>query len=173
VGREEQWGLPGNPCLKLVDVRGQLCKEWVYALALALHPQRSMSIECRRGLDLLLAQDTLQASNLGHEIAKIVGVEKDRGFFTYFARYDIAFVLDLCWRIGASLEDERVASMVKFVREQSDEYGLWDYPAYPEVSRWLSFDLLRSLSSIDSDTGWISLEPLSPFQPYPKQPRRY
>ncbi|HEY95127.1 MAG TPA: terpene cyclase/mutase family protein [Dehalococcoidia bacterium] len=141
--------------------------------ALALHPQRSMSIECRRGLDLLLAQDTLQASNLGHEIAKIVGVEKDRGFFTYFARYDIAFVLDLCWRIGASLEDERVASMVKFVREQSDEYGLWDYPAYPEVSRWLSFDLLRSLSSIDSDTGWISLEPLSPFQPYPKQPRRY
>jgi hypothetical protein len=141
--------------------------------ALAFHPQRCMLEECRKGLDLLLAQDTLQASNLGHEVAKIVGVEKDRGFFTYFARYDIAFVLDLCWRIGASLEDDRVASMVEFVKELPGEYGLWEYPAYPEASRWISFDLLRSLSRIDRDTDWISLEPATPFQPYPRQPRRY
>jgi len=132
-----------------------------------------MSEECRKGLDLLLAQDTLQASNLGHEVAKIVGVEKDRGFFTYFARYDIAFVLDLCWRIGANLEDDRIASMVEFVKELSGEYGLWEYTAYPGVSRWISFDLLRSLSRIDRDTDWISLEPVTPFQPYPRQPRRY
>ena len=141
--------------------------------ALAFHPQRSISEECRRGLDLLLAQDALQVSNLGHEVAKIVGVEKDRGFFTYFARYDIAFILDLCWKTGASLGDERVASMVEFVKGLPGEYGLWEYPAYPEVSRWLSFDLLRSLSRIDRDTDWISFEPVTPFQPYPKQPRRY
>ena len=141
--------------------------------ALALHPQHCMAEETRRGLDLLLAQDSLQASNIGHEVAKIVGIEKDRGFFTYFARYDIAFILDLCRRIGASLEDERVAKMVEFVRELPGEYGLWEHPVFPEVSRWLSFDLLRSLSSIDNDTDWTSFEPVTPFQPYPKQSRRY
>jgi len=141
--------------------------------ALSRHPQRRTAEETRRGLDLLLAQDALQASNLGHEIAKMVGVEKDSGFFTYFARYDIAFILDLCWRIDASLEDGRVAGMVEFVKGLSGEYGLWEQPKYPEVSRWLSFDLLRSLSRIDRDTDWISLEPATPFQPYPKQIRRY
>ena len=141
--------------------------------ALALHPQHCMAEETRRGLDLLLAQDSLRASNIGHEVAKIVGIEKDRGFFTYFARYDIAFILDLCRRIGASLEDERVAKMVEFVRELPGEYGLWEHPVFPEVSRWLSFDLLRSLSSIDNDTDWTSFEPVTPFQPYPKQSRRY
>lgn len=141
--------------------------------ALALHSQRRTAEETRRGLDLLLAQDSLQASNIGHEVAKIVGIEKDRGFFTYFARYDIAFILDLCRRIGASLEDERVASMVEFVKELPGEYGLWEHPVFPEVSRWLSFDLLRSLLSIDIDTDWTSFEPVTPFQTYPKQPKRY
>ena len=123
--------------------------------------------------DLLLAQDALQASNLGHEIAKIIGFEKDRGFFTYFARYDIAFILDLCWRIGASLDDERITGMVEFVKGLSSKYGLLELLKYPEASRWVSFDLLRSLSRIDRDTDWISFEPLTPFQPYPKQVRRY
>lgn len=141
--------------------------------ALALHPQRRTSPAAGRGLDLLLAQDTMQASNLGHDVARTVGVERDRGFFTYFARHDVAFVLDLCWRIGASLEDTRVLDMVDFVRERQGQYGLWEYPSHPEVSRWLSFDLLRSLSRIDEKGDWISLEPRTPFQPYPKRPRRY
>ncbi|MBN2238408.1 MAG: terpene cyclase/mutase family protein [Dehalococcoidales bacterium] len=141
--------------------------------ALALHPERRVSGEARRGLDLLLAQDALQAANMGHEIAKITGKEKDRGYFTYFARYDIAFILDLCWKVGASLEDERVSAMVEFVKGLQSEYGLWEYPAHPEASRWLSFDLLRSLARIDTETDWISLQPVTPFQTYPKKPRRY
>lgn len=141
--------------------------------ALALHPQRRTGPEAHRGLDLLLAQDTLQASNLGYEVARTIGVERDRGFFTYFARYDIAFILDLCWMIGASLEDTRIADMVDFIKGLQGQYGLWEYTSHPEVSRWLSFDLLRSLSLIDQKTDWISLEPRTPFQPYPKQPKRY
>ncbi len=141
--------------------------------ALALHPQRRTDPEAQRGLDLLLAQDTLQASSLGYEVARIIGVERDRGFITHFARYDAAFILDLCWRIGASLEDTRVADIVDFIKGLQGQYGLWEYKSHSEVSRWLSFDLLRSLSLIDEETDWISLEPRTPFQPYPKHLRRY
>jgi hypothetical protein len=141
--------------------------------ALALHPSRRSSSAARRGLDLLLAQETLQAANLGQEVARSVGMERSQGFFTYFARYDAAFVLDLCWRVGASLEDGRVADRVTLVKGLQGPYGLWTYPAHPEASRWVSFDLLRSLSHIDEETDWVSLEPRTPFQPYPKRPRRY
>ncbi len=141
--------------------------------ALALHPSRRSNPAARRGLDLLLAHGNLQASNLGQEVARSVGMERAGGFFTYFARYDVAFVLDLCWRVGASLEDERVADMVAFVQGLQGPYGLWAYTPHPEASRWVSFDLLRSLSRIDEETDWVSLEPRTPFQPYPKRPRRY
>jgi hypothetical protein len=142
-------------------------------IALAFNPERSHGPAARRGLDLLLAHETHQASNLGFEVGRAIGVEMARGFFTYFARYDVALVLDLCWRIGASLEDPRVADLVAFVQGLQGSYGLWDYPAHPEASRWVSLDLLRSLSRIDQETDWVSLEPRTPFQPYPKHPRRY
>jgi hypothetical protein len=141
--------------------------------ALALHPERRTSAAARRGLDLLLAHETLQPRNLGYEVARTIGAERARGYFTYFARYDMGFILDLCWRTGASLEDARIANMVECVRGLQGPYGLWHYPAYPEASRWVSFDLLRSLSRIDQETDWFSLEPRTPFQPYPKRTRRY
>lgn len=141
--------------------------------ALAFHPQRRTCPAARRSLDLLLAHETQQAANLGFEVARTIGVKRAGGFFTYFARYDVALVLDLCWRIGASREDERVASMVTFVKELQGPYGLWEYAPHPEAARWVSFDLLRSLSHIDRESDWISLEPRTPFQPYPKRPRRY
>ncbi len=141
--------------------------------ALGFHPQRSRSPAARRGLELLLARETLQAHTLGHEVARTVGAEPAGGYFTYFARYDVGHMLGLCRRMGASLEDERVAAMVAFVRDQQGPYGLWTYAAHPEVSRWVSFDLLRSLAQIDREGDWVSLEPRFPFQPYPKRPRRY
>jgi hypothetical protein len=115
----------------------------------------------------------MQASSLGYEVARTIGAERARGFFTYFARYDLTLILDLCWRIGASLEDPRIADMVAFVEGLQGRYGLWEYASRPEVSRWMSFDLLRSLSRIDLETDWVSQEPRTPFQPYPKRPRRY
>jgi hypothetical protein len=141
--------------------------------ALALHPTRRTSAAARRGLDLLLAHETLQAHALGYEVARTVGVERAGGFFTYFARYDAGLILDLCWRVGASLEDERVAEMVDWVKGLQGACGLWTYAAHPEVSRWVTFGLLRSLSRIEARSDWVSQEPRTPFQPYPKRRKRY
>jgi hypothetical protein len=140
---------------------------------LALHPTRRKSDSARRGLDKLLAQEHRPNHTLGFEVARIVGAEPPRGGFTYFQRYDVAQMLDLSWRIGASLEDPRVAKNVKFVKELQGPYGLWEYERYPEVSRWVTFDLLRSLTRIDQDSDWFSMEPKTPFQAYPKKPRRF
>jgi hypothetical protein len=141
--------------------------------ALALHPTRRASKSARRGLDLLLAHEHRQANALGFEVARIIGTEPPRGAFTYFKRYDVAQILDLSWRIGASLEDPRVAANVKFVSDLQGPYGLWEYQRHPEVSRWISFDILRSLSRLDKETNWFSMEPRTPFQAYPKKPKRF
>jgi hypothetical protein len=141
--------------------------------ALALHPKRRTSESASRGLDKLLAHEHRQAHTLGFEVARIVGTEQVRGGFTYFKRYDVAQMLDLSWRIGASLEDARVAENVKFVKELQGPYGLWEYQRFPEVSRWITFDILRSLSRLDKETDWFSMEPRTPFQPYPKKRPRY
>jgi hypothetical protein len=141
--------------------------------ALALHPKRRTSEAARRGLDLLLAHEHRQAHALGFEVARIIGAERPRGGFTYFKQYDVAQMLDLSWRIGAGLEDGRVASNVEFVKGLQGPYGLWEYQRYPEASRWVTFDLLRSLSRLDEETDWLSMEPRTPFQPYPKKPRRF
>lgn len=141
--------------------------------ALALHPTRRMSQAARRGLDLLLAHEHRQAHALGFETARIIGAEPTRGGFTYFKQYDVAQILDLSWRVGANIEDGRVADNIKFVKELQGPYGLWEYQRHPEASRWVTFDLLRSLSRLDKETDWFSVEPRTPFQPYPKKPRRF
>jgi hypothetical protein len=141
--------------------------------ALALHPDRRTSPAARRGLDLLLSHEQRQAHALGFEVARIIGAEPPRGGFTYFKQYDVAQILDLAWRVGASLEDGRIVDHVRFVMDQRGPYGLWGYQRYPEASHWVTFDLLRSLSRLDEDTDWFSVEPRTPFQPYPKKPRRF
>jgi hypothetical protein len=141
--------------------------------ALALHPIRRANPSARRGLDLLLAHEQRQAQTLGFEVARIIGTEPPRGAFTYFKHYDLVQILDLCWRIGAGLEDPRVAENVKFVQELQGVYGIWEYARHPEVSRWVSFDILRSLSRLDQETDWISITPRIPFQAYPKKPKRF
>ncbi len=141
--------------------------------ALALHPKRRTCQAARRGLELLLAHEHRQEHTLGFEVARIIGAERPRGGFTYFKRYDVAQMLDLSWRIGASLADDRVAANVKFVAELQGPYGLWEYPRHREVSRWITFDLLRSLSRLDEETDWLSVEPRTRFQPYPKKPKRF
>lgn len=141
--------------------------------ALALHPRRRREKEASQGLDLLLAHENRQAHALGFEVARITGCEPAHGGFTYYARYDVAQILDLAWRIGASLEDARVAENVEFVKGLQGTYGLWEYPSRPEASRWVTFDLLRSLSRLDKENEWFSMEPRTSFQQYPKRRRRF
>ena len=142
---------------------------------LALHPERCHSPEAQRALDLLLGRETHESYTLGFETARIIGVEAARGFLTTFARFDLAQVLDLCWRVGASMDDERVAGLVEYVRALQGEYGLWEYAAQPQASRWVTFDLLRSLTRLEQkeSSDWISLEPRTPFQAYPKLEKRF
>jgi hypothetical protein len=125
----------------------------------------------------LLGRETREKHALGFEVARLVGAEPARGFFTYYARFDLGLVLDLCWRIGATPDDDRVADAVEFVQSLRGPYGLWNYSPHPEVSRWVTFDLTRSLArmtgSLDSSAGWVSLEPRTPFQPYPRREARF
>jgi hypothetical protein len=142
---------------------------------LALHPTRCRSPAAQRGLDLLLGRETREAAVLGFEVARTIGAEAARGFMTTFARFDAAQILDLCWRIGAATDDPRVADLIAFVGGLQGPFGLWDYAARPQASRWVTFDVLRSLKQLGGGRGeeWVSLEPRTPFQAYPRRARRY
>lgn len=142
-------------------------------ICLAHHPAHRTGPEARRALDLLLGRETRETHTLGFEVARLIGVEPARGFLTYYARFDLALVLDLCWRVGAGAGDQRVAELVNFVRELEGPYGLWEYAPRPQASRWVTFDLLRSLSRLDESGDWLSFEPRTPFRPYPRGVKRY
>jgi hypothetical protein len=142
-------------------------------ICLALHPERRTSEPARQALDLLLGRETRDTYALGFEVARLVGAEAARGFLTYFARFDLALILDLCARVGASKDDPRVADLLDFVLSLQGEYGLWEYASRPQVSRWLTFDLMRSIARLDKNVDWMEMEPRTPFQPYPRRERRF
>jgi len=75
--------------------------------------------------------------------------------------------------IGANRDDVRVDDLVKWIQEQQGEYGLWEYVPQPSASRWVTYDILKSLTFVDSSTEWISTKPRIPFAPYPKKTRRF
>ena len=140
---------------------------------LANHPTRCKSKETQMTLDHLLARETRDRQNLGFNVARIVGVEKHRGRLTYHAKFDPALILDLCWRIGASQKDERVKELIEWIQEIQGQYGLWEYEPHPEVSRWVTFDILRSLSRIDEKTEWFSMRPRTRYESYPNRKKRF
>lgn len=142
-------------------------------LCMAHHPVRRHSAESRNALDLLLGRETRELHNLGLEVVRMAGMEKPRGFLTYFARFDLALVLFLCAKLGAGLEDTRIKELVDYMYSRKGRYGIWENPAYPQASRWITFDVIRSLSFIQSNDGWITQRPRTPFTPYPKKDRRY
>jgi hypothetical protein len=142
-------------------------------ITLAMHPNRRNGPEAKRALDLLLGRESLDRQAFGFEVARIIGAEQARGLFTYHARFDVALFLDLIWRVGGSLEDERISKLVTFAMNEQGPYGLWEYYPRPQASRWVSFDVLRSLSNLDPVSDWLSLEPRTPFQPYPIRDKRY
>jgi hypothetical protein len=140
---------------------------------LALHPQLRSSPAAHRALDLMLGRETRETHTLGFEVARLIGSEPARGFLTYYARFDLAQILDLCWRVGATLEDSRVADLVAFVRDLQGPFGLWEYRPRRQATRWVTFDLLRSLARLDHTGSWLSLEPRTPFRAYPRRTKRY
>lgn len=146
---------------------------WLLAQCLPLHPVYRHSPEAQRGLDLLLGRETREAYTLGFETARQLGAEPARGLLTYFARFDLAQVLGLCARIGASPDDERVAALGRFIIGLQGIYGLWTYHPQPQVARWVTLELLLSLGKLDQPSDWLSQEPHTPFQSYPRRNKRY
>ncbi len=140
---------------------------------LAYHPQKRKSTIAKRALDLLLGTDMKQRSSLGFFVARLIGLERSIGRITFMARFDIAHLLNLCWRIGASLDDDRVAMFIDFVKNERNLYGLWEYSSQPQATRWITYDLLNSLKKIDINEEWFSLEPKTPFQSYKQKKRTY
>ncbi len=122
---------------------------------------------------MLLGRETREKHTLGFEVARKIGAESARGFLTYYARFDSAQILDLCWRVGATWEDERVEDLVKFILAEQGSHGIWEYTSRPQASRWVTFDILRSLSRIDDEGDWYSLEPWTPFKAYLKREKRF
>lgn len=142
-------------------------------ICLALHPTRCQSEPSRQALDHLMGRETREVHALGIEVARMVGAERPRGFLTYFARFDLALLADLCSRVGLSPADPRLADLRDFLAGLRNEFGLWQSPAYPQITRWLSFDLQRSLRLLQAGGDWVGNQPRTPFQPYPKRERRY
>lgn len=140
-------------------------------ICLSLHPKRRTSEPAQRAIDHLLGRETREAHAVGSEMARITGAEIPHGFLTYFARFDLALILNLCAQAGISKDDERVSDLLSFLMSLRGEYGLWQYRNRPQVSRWLTFDLMRSMVLLDSSVGWIGVEPRTPFSPYPKRGR--
>jgi hypothetical protein len=139
---------------------------------LALHPERRTSEAARKAMDLILGCETQEEDNLGFDVARTVGAEELRGFLTFFARIDPGQILDLSWRVGMSSQDERLSAYIHFVEGLRGQDGLWYYQNYPQVSRWVSYDLTRSLLHLNAE-GWIGIEPRTPFQTYPRRIRRF
>jgi len=96
-----------------------------------MHPERRRAPETRRALDLLLGRKTHEGYCLGFEVARLLGAEPARGFISHIARFDLALLLDLCARVGASSEDERVNDLVGFVASLQSPYGMWEYASRP------------------------------------------
>ena len=140
--------------------------------ALALHPSRARTTETRRALDLLLQRETRDEWALGTEVSRLRGLDPPAGFLTFYARFDLAFVLELASRAGATMEDARVADLAGFLLDRRGPAGLWQHPTHPELSRWLSFDLMLSLRRLDAG-DWAGVAPRLPFHPYRPAPRRY
>jgi len=142
-------------------------------ICLGHHPTRRYSNEARRALDLLLGREIREKQDVGFDVARMIGVEPQRGFITYYAKHDLALILGLCWRIGANKNDERVEKLINFINEYRGPYGLWNYHPHPEASRWITYDISLSLSNFDDSTDWMSLEPRTPFKAYLSKPKRF
>lgn len=138
----------------------------------AHHPERRTSDDARAALDVLLRRETREESTLGFEVSRLLGVEQPRGFATYYARFDLAFILELASRMGVSEDDERVADLIAFLDTRRGAHGLWEHPAYPHLTRWLTLDLLASRRRIESGE-WSGSDVHLHFRAYPKRRRRH
>lgn len=155
-------------------VRGMGCRSTTTGAVacFALHPDRRRSDAARIGMDHLLARETHDEATLGWEVSRLVGLEPATGGFTFYVTHDPAFMLHLAARCGVSVADRRIRDLVAYLESLRSPYGVWQHPAHPQLSRWLTFDLECSLRRLP-DGDWVGNEDPASFTPYKKGPRRY
>jgi hypothetical protein len=172
LGKEGRPSLPEPEYRRLT--RGAGCRSATTGAVacLARHPERRRSDAARIGVDHLLARETRDESAIGWEVSRLVGLERAMGQVTFYVTFDLAFVLDLASRCGVSPEDRRVRELVAHLETLRGPYGLWQHHAHPQLSRWLTFDLERSLRRL-ADGDWTGNERPAAFTPYRSGPRRY
>jgi hypothetical protein len=139
---------------------------------LAMHPERRRSDAARIGVDHLLARETRDASTIGWEVSRLVGLERAMGQITFYATFDLAFLLDLASRCGVSPQDRRIHDLVDYLESLRGPYGLWQHAVHPQLAGWLTLDLETSLRRLD-DGDWIGNEEPAGFTPYQRGARRY
>lgn len=139
---------------------------------LAHHPVLHTSAEARGALDVLMGRETREESTLGFEVSRLLGVERASGLATFFAKFDLALLLDLATRVGVARDDPRTADLVAFLESKRGPIGLWDHPVHPHLSRWLTLDILASLKRLDAGE-WIGTDRRQSFTAYPKRRKRY
>jgi hypothetical protein len=138
---------------------------------LAHHPELRTSDDARRAADILLRRETREESTFGFEVTRLAGVEEPTGFVTFYARFDIAFLLDLGSRAGVSRDDRRMGELAEDVEAFRNDEGLFEHPSYPHLSRWLTLDVLLALRRLD-DATWSSSDDLRTVLPRGTQVRR-
>jgi hypothetical protein len=178
AGPKADLGGPGRPSPAERDyrrlTRGDGCRSATTGAvaSLALHPERRRSDAARIGIDHLLARETRDEATFGWEVSRLVGLERAMGRITFYATFDLAFLLDLASRCGVSPEDRRVRDLVAYIETLRGRYGLWEHRAHPQLSRWLTLDLECSLRRL-TDGDWIGNEEPASFTPYKRGRRRY
>jgi hypothetical protein len=65
-----------------------------------------------------------------------------------------------------------VRELVSYFEARRGPYGLWQHPAHPQLSRWLTFDLTCSLRRLAAG-DWIGNEAPAPCTPFNNPRRRY
>ncbi|MFC6155916.1 hypothetical protein [Kribbella jiaozuonensis] len=139
---------------------------------LAMHPERRRSEAARTGVDHLLARETRDASAIGWEVSRLVGLERAMGQITFYATFDLAFLLDLASRCGVSPQDRRIRELVNYLETLRGPYGLWQHSSHPQLAGWLSLELETSLRRLE-DGDWVGNEEPAGFTPYQRGRRRY
>ncbi|RZT07933.1 hypothetical protein EV649_7864 [Kribbella sp. VKM Ac-2569] len=117
---------------------------------LAMHSERRRSDAARIGVDHLLARETRDASTLGWEVSRLVGLERAMGQVTFYATHDLAFLLDLASRCGVSPQDRQIRGLVDYLETLRGPYGLWQHPTHPQLAGWLSLVLESSLRRLSA-----------------------
>ncbi|HEY9290225.1 MAG TPA: hypothetical protein VIP98_02990 [Microlunatus sp.] len=178
AGPKADLGQPGRPSPPEKEYRrlprGLGCRSATTGAVacLAMHPQRRRTDAARIGVDHLLARETHDVSTLGWEVSRLVGLERPMGQITFYATFDLAFLLDLASRCGISPQDRRVRELVDYLQTLRGPYGLWQHPSHPQLSGWLTLDLETSLRRLD-DGDWVGNEEPADLAPHRQGRRRH